>query len=148
MKDLKSFEEELAIYCPLPSGPYPGYHIVTDKIGDVEVHAVIFITTEGFPFSYQASKEDIFDVQMIWWESFFSRHLEDDWIAVVFETQKQGLEFLAGNAYAYNNQMQSVTWSLDWVLPQMVKTLGSKVTHVAKKPIFLPPVNPENLEDE
>ena len=95
-----------------------------------------------------AIEEDIFDVQMIWWESFFSRHLEDDWIAVVFETQKQGLEFLAGNAYAYNNQMQSVTWSLDWVLPQMVKTLGSKVTHVAKKPIFLPPLNPEQTKEE
>ena len=50
--------------------------------------------------------------QLIWWSSFFSRHLEDGWVAVVMEVEHQGLEYIGATGYAYNNKMEREQMSL------------------------------------
>ena len=73
--------------------------------------------------------------QLIWWSSFFSRHLEDDWVAVVMEVEHQGLEYIGATGYAYNNKMEREQMSLAAIVPFATK-LGSNVTEVSKEAVL------------
>ena len=132
VKDFKAFEDELAIYCKHPWLDEPGYHIVTKELQGLTVHAILFVATDGFPMSYVNSDGE---QQLIWWSSFFGRHLEDDWVAVVMEVEHQGLEYIGATSYAYNNKMEREQMSLAAIVPFATK-LGSNVTEVSKEAVL------------
>lgn len=65
----------------------------------------------GFPWETTEYGDDegytLVDTVEIDWEDIFARHLEDGWVAIIFEVGNEKYRYLNGTAIAFNNKREA-----------------------------------------
>lgn len=64
------------------------------------------------------------------WDGLFTRHLADDWVAVVISVGSEKYRYLAGDAIAYNNKGETRTVSIEDIY-KVAEDLGANRTHAS-----------------
>ena len=95
VKDIEAFEEEVSKYA-----------VEVVKVTEQGRTLVQMFDTDdngaGFPWETWDSEQG--EGVEIEWDNIFARHLEDGWVAIIFEVGNEKYRYLSGTAIAYNNK--------------------------------------------
>jgi hypothetical protein len=86
-------------------------------------------TDEGGLPSTTYNEETDEDTEIIW-EDLFTKHLADDWVAIIMEVGSEKHRYFQGFASAYNNKGESKHISLEDIY-DVAKYLGEVVPHAS-----------------
>jgi hypothetical protein len=86
-------------------------------------------TDEGGLPSTIYNEETDEDTEIIW-EDLFTKHLADDWVAIIMEVGSEKHRYFQGFASAYNNKGESKHISLEDIY-DVAKYLGEVVPHAS-----------------
>jgi len=116
VKDIDAFKSELEMFKALEVVP-------SERDGKTYV-CLLNDNENGFPFDiYDDSLEDYVEID---WEAIFTKHLQDDSVAIIIGSGSERLRYIRGYAFAFNNKGETKFLSLDDIY-EMAKPLGSDI---------------------
>ena len=116
VKDIDAFKNELEMFKALEVVP-------SERDGKTYV-CLLNDNENGFPFDiYDDTLEDYVEID---WEAIFTKHLQDDSVAIIMGAGSEKLRYIRGYAFAFNNKGETKFLSLDDIY-EMAKPLGSDI---------------------
>ena len=119
VKDVEAFTQELSKY-PV--------EIITQEQDGVTLYGFMDRDVDGAGnVDYYYDEETGENSEDISWGEFFSRHLEDDWVAVIIHAGSEKYRYINGLATAYNNKGEGRAIGLDDIY-HLATELGENTT--------------------
>lgn len=116
VKDIDAFKQELE--------PIKSLDIKIEKRDNKDYVCLLNENENGFP--WDAYDDILGEYVELDWEGIFSRHLQDDSVAIIMGAGAEKLRYIQGYAYAFNNKGETKVLHLTDIY-NLAKELGTDI---------------------